>query len=55
VGRLWFFFHSVSGPLSLVLTQKKDFGLLQTNHIASLLTTKRKLGEEAIGLIPTVS
>lgn len=35
--------------------KKKDFGLLETNHIASLLTTKRKLGVEAVGLIPTVS
>lgn len=52
---LWFFFYSVTGPLSLVLTQKKDFGLLQTNRIASLRTTKRKRGVEAIGLIPTVS
>ena len=35
--------------------KKKAFGLLPPNHTASLLTTKRKLGVAAIGLIPTVS
>lgn len=35
--------------------KKNAFGLLPPNHTASLLTTKRKLGVAAVGLIPTVS
>lgn len=48
-----FFFKKKKGERESKKTSA--FGLLLPNHTASLLTTKRKLGVAAIGLIPTVS